>query len=472
MAAPVFAVAIVFYALAFLGIFSSFDAALFLLLIALFGQRLRPFLLLLSASIQDAPGLSYLWSYIGFAGIGGLMLADAAIRPAAPAGAAPFERIERLTVLAVALVTYGVCVAWANDSLGGHPQSGDRPYPVVGALTIVMILSGYYARRVIDFGESDRRLLGALALLALAHALFIGVLQIPFGQEVYRSGTSLAQTEATRQLVEAGAIGFARINGPFLSPNTFGYTILLLAMIATVTLFDSAKFRVAFVYVVAGAAAVLLSMSKAVLGFYGLSCLVLSRYMIGRSATILLVVAVAATLPFLLSGDMIQFVFDVFRFQEDTLGTRQWAWSATIDNLHLVDWLAGIGVGAWPVFFERTIGEALSDPHAMLLSLPGSYGILGVVFYVYLLWTVFRTPVARTGGDARHIGRILLILLFLVKDLASIPSVLGNTPVTYLVWLLFGLVLFDPLAADSPGHVSRSRAPGPGGGAAISNAAH
>jgi len=449
--AKVFAVAIVFYVLAFLGAFSSFDAALFLLLAALLGRALRPYLLLLAASIQDAPGLSYLWSYIGFAGVGALMLVDAALRPPAPERTSALGPVERLIVMAVALVTYGVCVAWAQSTFGGYPQSGDRPYPVVGALTVLMILTGYFSRLVLDLGESNRRLLGSLALFALAHALLVGLLQIPFGQEIYRSGTSLAEAEATRQLVEAGAIGFARINGPFLSPNTFGYTILLLAMIATVTLFDVARLRVAFAYVVAGAAAVLLSMSKAVLGFYGLSCLVLSRFAIGLSRTVQLFILALVALPFLLSSDAIQFVFDVFRVQEGTLGTRQWAWSAVIDNLHLIDWLAGIGVGAWPVFFERYVGEPLADPHALLLSLPGSYGILGVVFYLVLIYTVFRARVGDAGGDARRIGKYLLILLFLVKDLASIPSVLGNTPVTHLVWLLLGLVLCAPSAAPAAG---------------------
>ncbi len=455
----VFGVAIIFYALAFLGVFSSFDAALFLLLAALFARSLRPFLLLLAASVQDAPGLSYLWSYIGFAGVGALMLLDAALWPPARERRASLGPVERVVVMAAALVAYGIFVAWAQSALGGHPQSGDRPYPVVGALTILMILTGYYSRLVLDLGESNRRLIGALCLLALAHALAIGVLQIPFGQEIYRSGTSLAQAEATRALVEAGAIGFARINGPFLSPNTFGYTILLLAMIATVTLFDTARWRVAFVYAVAGAAAVMLSMSKAVLGFYGLSGLVLSYFVIGRARTILLVVAALLALPFVLSSETIQLVFDVFRVQEDTLGTRQWAWSAAIENLHLIDWLAGIGVGAWPVFFERLIGEPLADPHALLLSLPGSYGILGVVFYVLLLWTVLRVPVSKANGDARRLGKFLLILLLLVKDLASIPSVLGNTPVTYLVWLYLGLVLCDPAAAPVPARAGAMAAP-------------
>jgi hypothetical protein len=441
--AAVITVACLFYALAYLAPFTTMDAAVFLLACALFGQRLRPYLLLLAASVQDAPGLSYLWSYICFAGIGVLMLIDVAVRKAGDR-APQFGPLERLVVMAMGLVVYGVGVAWAHDALGGYPQSTERPFPVVAALTVLMILAGYYSRRILDLDAAGRRLLGGLAVFAIAHALAIGLLQIPLGQEAYRSGTTLAQVEATRQLMEAGAIGFARINGPFLSPNAFGYTILLLAVIAAVTLFESARWRVALVYVVAGAAAVLLSMSKAVLGYYGLSGLVLSYFVIGGKRTALLALALLAALPFLLSSDLGQLGFEVFRVQEDTLGTRQFAWRAAIENLRLIDWLSGIGVGAWPPFFERHVGEAMSDPHALLLSLPGTYGLLGVVFFILLLVTVIRAPVDGTDIGSRRLGKALLILLLLVKDLASIPSVLGNTPVTFLVWLLIGLVMASP----------------------------
>lgn len=449
--AVVFGIACVFYALAFVAPFTSMDAALFLLVAALFGQRLRPYLLLLVASVQDAPGLSYLWSYVCFAGIGGLLLINAVLDPPWGKQTQRFGPIERVVVMVIALVLYGVGIAWANDTLGGYPQSADRPFVAVAALTVVMVMSGYFSRHILDLDPANRRLLGVLAVLAIAHAIVIGILQIPFGQEVYRSGTNLAQVEATNQLMEAGVLGFARINGPFLSPNTFGYTILLFAVIAAVTLFETARWRVAFVYVIAGAGAVVLSMSKAVLGYYGLSGLVLSYFVIGGKRTFLLALAVLLAVPLILSNDLVQFAFEVFRVQEDTLGTRQLAWSAVVDNLGLVDWISGIGVGAWPPFFAQHIGWTLSDPHALLLSLPGSYGVLGVIFFVLLLATVFRAPIVGEDVTARRLGKGLLILVLAFKDLASIPAVLGNTPVTFLVWLVIGLVMASPKPASVRG---------------------
>ena len=43
--------------------------------------------------------------------------------------------------------------------------------------------------------------------------------------------------------------------------------------------------------------------------------------------------------------------------------------------------------------------------------------------------------------EAGRVAIYLLLLLFLVKDLVSIPAVLGNTPLTFLVWLLLGLAV-------------------------------
>jgi hypothetical protein len=72
---------------------------------------------------------------------------------------------------------------------------------------------------------------------------------------------------------------------------------------------------------------------------------------------------------------------------------------------------------------------------------------MGVVFFVLLVVTVLRAPVAGEQLPARRLGKALLVLLLLVKDLASIPSVLGNTAVTFLVWLLLGLVMASPRPA-------------------------
>lgn len=435
----VVATALTFYALAYFAPFSEADAALFLLLVALTGQRIRPYLLLLAATVQDAPGLSYLWSYIGFVGVASLLVAEYVLRRSTDTAAGASSRAERLVLIALLVAVYGTGVSALQSLLGGYPQSGDRPYLFVGGLMIAMVLSGYVASAVLRSHPSDRGTLKAVALLALGHALLIGLLQIPFGQAFYRSGGNLAAVELSRQLVEDTAIGFARINGPFLSPNAYGYTILLLALLAVLSSWKDSRWQASLIFVVAGGAAVMLSMSKALLGYYVLSCAVLIGFAAGPVVVAVLGV-LALTVTFLvIPADLLDLAFAVFRVQ-DTLGSRGWAWQAVIHSLTATDWFFGIGLSAWPAFFDRYVGVPLSDPHSLPLSVAGTFGFVGVLFYALLVGTLLA-QFNRNADATRRLGICLLLILFLVKDLVSIPAVLGNTPLTFMIWLLLGMTL-------------------------------
>jgi len=433
-----FATAAVFYGLAWLGPASPADAAVFLLFVALTGQRIRPFLLVLAASVQDAPGLSYLWSYVCFAGVAALLVGTYVLRRVATADVRFDAGLERLAAFALVVVAYATAMSAVQSQLHGYAQADSRPFLMVGGLMAVMIVTGYVASAVVGSDASDRKRLGLLSIGALGHALLVGVLQVPYGQAFYRSGDNLAKVELSHQLVDEGALGFARINGPFLSPNAFGYTVLLLALVAVVVLWRSARVRAFFVYVIAGGAAVMLSLSKALLGYYGLAVLVLFRYAAGRLAAGLAVFACAAGIAAFVSTRAYDLLLAVFRVQEGGIGSRQYAWLAVLRELQPLDWLFGVGLSAWPVFFEDHVGIALSDPHSLPLSVAGTFGIVGVLFYALLVATLL-TSLKRARDDTDRVSVFLLLLLFLLKDLVSIPAVLGNTPLTFLVWLLLGL---------------------------------
>ena len=434
----ILATAAAFYALAYFAPLSAGDAAVFLLLIALTGQRIRPFLLVLAASVQDAPGLSYLWSYVCFAGIAALLVGEYALRRVVSSRVWSDKSLELLVVFAVIVVAYATAMSGLQSRLDGYAQSDGRPFLLVGGLMAVMIVTGYVASAVVGPDAGDRRRLGYLSVGALTHALLVGAMQVPFGQEFYRSGENLSKVEMSRQLVEEGALGFARINGPFLSPNAFGYTVLLLALVVVIVLWSSARTRAFFVYVIAGGAAVMLSLSKALLGYYGLAVLVLFRYAAGRLATALAVFATATGILIFATTQLYQIMLAVFRVQEGGLGSRQFAWLAVFRQLQPLDWIFGVGLSAWPVFFEKQVGIALSDPHSLPLSVAGTFGLVGVLFYVLLITMLVRS-LWRARTDTDRLAIYLLLLLFLLKDLVSIPAVLGNTPLTFLVWLLLGL---------------------------------
>jgi hypothetical protein len=383
------------------------------------------------------------------------------LRRVTSSGAASDATLERLVAFAVIVVCYATALSGLQGRLDGYPQADERPFLMVGGLMAVMIVTGYVASAVVGADAGDRRRLGVLALVALTHGLLIGAMQIPFGQEFYRSGGKLAEVELSRQLVEEGALGFARINGPFLSPNAFGYTVLLLALVFVVAHWSSARARAFFVYLIAGGAAVMLSLSKALLGYYGLAILVLLRYAAGRLATALVVFAAAAGLLLFASTQLYQLVLAVFRWQEGGLGSRQFAWLAVFRELQPLDWVFGIGLSAWPVFFEKHVGIALSDPHSLPLSVAGTFGLVGVLFYGLLVATLVGA-LWRARNDAERAAIYLLLLLFLVKDLVSIPAVLGNTPLTFLVWLLLGLSIARWQGAAAPGPASEAAAPARG----------
>jgi hypothetical protein len=436
----VIATAFVFYLLAYFAPLSSADAGIFLLLVAFTGQRIRPFLLILAASVQDAPGCSYLWSYVGFTGVGSLLVLDYIVRRSIGREVRRDLTLERLVTVALIVVLYAIAVSALQAKLGGYEQASSRPFLMVGGLMLLMILCGYVSSSVVGSNAGDWQRIGGLAALSAVHALIVGLAQIPFGQSIYRSGTRLAEVELSNQLVEAGAIGFARINGPFMSPNAFGFTILLLGLFLTVTMWAKYPRRILLFYAILGAAAVLLSMSKALLGYYVLSMLVLICFAFGGVAVFLAVLVGAIGIYLLLPGEFWQLIFDIFRFQEGTLGSRQWSWLAVANELSLADWIFGIGLSAWPVFFEQKIGIPLSDPHSVLLSIPGTFGLIGILFYLMLL-ALLAMRFSHDEPEARRLGVVLLVLLFFGKDLVSIPVVLGNTQLTFMIWLLIGLTL-------------------------------
>ena len=101
----------------------------------------------------------------------------------------------------------------------------------------------------------------------------------------------------------------------------------------------------------------------------------------------------------------------------------------------------------WPVLFDKYLDYSLSDPHSILFSIPGTYGVVGVIFYVTLLAFWIFEAVRR-----RHAARVLalsFILLLFGKDLFSIPYLIGNTPITFALWLAMG-VAFMRTAQPSP----------------------
>ena len=440
-------VVLAFYFLAMAGLASSADAFAFLFVVAMGFPAYRVPLLLIAAAIQDAPGLSYFWSYVLFASISALIVLQYVADRFGTITKRRSNRYDKamfyLWLIALIVVFYSICVSWAQDNLGGYPQSERRPYPVVGGLMCLMITVGYMSARDALERPDGLKLLGAAALLAVTHSLLIGLIQIPLGPEFYRSAGNLARVLEMGQLTDAGAFGFARINGPFLSPNAFGFSILLCCLVAIVASVHDWKMLVIRSFLLFGFAAVVLSASKALAAFYVVFGCILYWTSVSRVRFVLYSVVAIIGLISLLSTQYGELLVAAFRIGGG-LGAREVAWTAVVQNLSFTDWTFGIGLSAWPEFFGQNAGFELSDPHSVILSVPGTFGLAGILLYLCILVVLAEKYFSGNGNTGSRIAILGMLTLLLGKDLASIPTLLGNTPLTYLVWLCLTLTILMP----------------------------
>ena len=442
-------VAIVFYLVAMLGIVSEFDGLIWLVVASLLLKRhLRPCILILICGLQDAPGFSYYASYYGFAIIAWIIIADYMLLYQRSSFSATRSnelissiKYRTLMQFAVFVSLYGLILSFVQDQLGHNLQSQDRHYLLVFFLMLTMIFSGYFSTLLINQKPHLVHLISFVAMIALFHIVAIDIFQVLFGAEIYRSASMLPKILEKKQLFNITGLNIPRINGPFLSPNTMGMTILLLSLLTYIGLAKS-KLKAILIFSIFGFIGAILSLSKAVLGYYLLCFSVMIIYqfrnLLLRSLALLAMVLGLAVIiaTILLELEILQ---ESFRIRTDTFGTREFAWQAVVDNLTFPDWLFGIGLSAWPDFFAYYIGSSLSDPHTYILSVPGTFGLTGVIFYLYLLkQLISKTSSNNSSVFVKSIG-LFLLLLFFGRDIASIPSILGNTQLNYIVWVLLGL---------------------------------
>lgn len=440
-------VAIIFYFLALVGLASEYDALIWLVCTSVLVKRhLRPCFLILICGLQDAPGFSYYASYYGFAIIAWIIILDSVFLFKTSSQPKTVFSIQYKTLMQFALFVslYSLILSFIQDQSGFNPQSQDRHYLLVFFLMLTMICSGYFSTLLIKQYPYLLELLAFIAIITLIHIVIIGILQILYGAEVYRSASMLPKILENKQLFKITGFNIPRVNGPFLSPNAMGMTMLLLSLLTYIGL-SQRRLKAILLFSAFGLIGAILSLSKAVLGYYLLCFSVMIIYqfrnLLLRSLAFL---SMILGLAFIVATVMLELEIlqESFRIRTDTLGTREFAWQAVINGLTFPDWLFGIGLSAWPDFFSYNVGFTLSDPHSYILSVPGTFGITGVVFYLYLFKQLFtKTTSKRSSVFVKSIG-LFLLLLFFGRDIASIPSILGNTQLNYIVWVLLGLFFY------------------------------
>jgi len=413
------------------GIFTEADGILVAAAIGILRPVLLPYLVLLVAGFQDARGLSGIWWYGGTVGLG--LWVTLTRLPAFTAFLKGSERAFRaLVALVVVTVIYSVLSSYIQDSLGIHPQATTREPYVVGALALLMSLIGmtcYFAMR--RDADAPHRVI-MIVVLVLVNGLIVSAARMALGYDHFLSAAGVAQLEDA-QLVEDTPLGFPRLTGSYLTPIGFAmYIAYLLVLWEAITTRRGVSGWFVMLYVVIAIMLSVMSLSKGMAAYFlvtiGVILVARPRYILpfalgafGVSLWVINLVGLDA-------------VSEAFRFEQGTSTTsyRAIAWAATISKFSWSDWLFGTGIAYWPTFLERNAGFALSDPHNYLLSIPGTYGILGIALYLVLAGCIVSA--FRAGHGYSRVAAASLFVMFFVADAVNIPYVIGNTPITACIW--------------------------------------
>lgn len=437
-------VGIGFFVTADFGFVSEADAAIFIVFFALLRPRWSPYFLLMLASVQDARGLGYKWSYAAFAVVSliliGFYLVDALSKVEYRAGAYSVRKHITFAAAAVTVIAYGIISSALSIFLDGYAQSHERPFFIVGFLMALMVIAAVAAVSALRLDKDGLGDFKNIAYICISHSVIIAFLQIVYGPGSFRSAAGAAAVVEVAQLSELTALGFPRITSAYLSPNAFALSIALLFMVIIGIRKDrGAQAGFSYLYAVTGIGIGVLALSKAMVGFFLLTSIILILRRLNIRAFLFAAALSISAVAFLLFADM-DVVTNVFRFSSaGSMSYRASAWEAVLKNFGWQEWLFGTGLSHWQVFFSKKVGFSLSDPHTLIFSIPGTFGIMGVFFYLLLMATILRFVFSR-NSQQRILAVFLFVLLF-VKDMVSIPYVFGNTPLTFLLWISLSMLL-------------------------------
>ena len=435
-----------YFFLAFTGIFTAFDALGFALGVSLILPSYRPYLLLLVVSVHDAPGQADPSVYGGVLGITALMLMTAVLNPSMRSGARSHEdkAFTRLVLVALALVAYGLASSWFNQRMQMHEQLADRPWYILGGLMGLMIVSGFLANRMLLSDPLCSVRLRTVCALILGNILFVTLGQTVMGPSFGASRAGIAIISQLHELMDGGDRGMARLTGPFLSPNTLA---MLPSLYLLLFLRGSRSVRISNLYllsfVMIGLCVSVLGGARSMFGFYVLS----SGLLVWTQSPQRAITLGMLSIPFVFAvGLPLDDLLQLMRFQDvdslQSLGMRGAYWNACIHNLTSEQWMFGSGLSHWPVFLKYHVGYPGADPHSWVFSMAGSFGSLGILFYLYLGVCLFKRSLF---AEQRYRAIALcLILQLLGRDLANVQYVINNHAMGALYWIAISSAFVPP----------------------------
>lgn len=432
------------YFVACLGLFTEADAMGYSLLLALLKPDWIPYLLLALSSGQDAPGLSNKWYYASFLAASLIFLIYSLVMGVRQRVFFSGESRKSLVLSfsSVMVIVYGMLTSALFYLTGEIAQSSERPFYIVGPLMVLMVVSAAISFSYILKEKERVRSAVIVSYMCIANALFVAFMQVFRTNEFYRSSGGHQAIAEAAQLTDLTFLGFPRITGPYTSPNALALGVAFFFMIIIGAKRDSRITpRLSLLYAAAGLLTAFLTLSKAMLFFFAITSLITLFYSFGKRGVFLVAGLAAFGVLFLFQHVDLELMMDVFRVgREGGLGYRSQAWDAVFDSFGWQEWLFGTGLSHWKPFFIEKVGFSLSDPHSYVISVPGTFGLVGVIFYLALAALIVKA-IVRADSRNRVLGAFLFILIF-IKDLVSIPYVFGNTQMTFLLWGSLSLLFF------------------------------
>lgn len=428
---------LVFFAVSWAGLVTEADGAIFAAAISIIFPGMCPYLLLMLASVQDLPGLSKNFAYVGFIFVFLVMCARQFViyrfYQTKKLGS-PREVMSAMGIFpfaGVMLIIYAFMTSTVYDAFNIFDQFSDKPFIIVAGMMIIMIVSAVMTIGEISTSAQKVKAYVAVCSICIFQSLAAGILQLMNGPAFLHSQSGFEANEEAAQIMEASVLGFPRITSSYLSPNAFALSVAVLFMIIVGLKGNSYKNKkFAIFYFIIGIFVSAITLSKAMIVFFLLTSLVL----MWKSSKTTLALVGAAAITFLLKTHIDWSLVNVaLRLHGSDLGIRTAAWNLIRKEFGVTEWLFGTGLSYWNSFFLAHLGTTLSDPHSFIYSIPGMFGILGVFFYIALAAVVMK-QIFFGKGNKPVIAAMLFVLLF-IKDLASMPCVFSNTTVSYMIWI-------------------------------------
>lgn len=431
-----------FFLVADLGLISQYDGIFYVAVLALTMGSLTPYLMLLVVCIQDAPGFVVKSDYIAFAFLS-LILWIRIIWGDRKIISFLSSDLLKLGGAAILLIIYGVI----NSAFFGYTQSELYPYWLVGLFMAMVVIAGLGATISILNQEDGLTMLKITSVLNIAHILLTILLQVFLGFDSIRSQIGVDYIRGNFEAFEPGVLGTLRFSGTFLTPNAAAIAVFFLFLYIIVS---SERSSISYLligsYGLLGLFLSLTTISRATTVIFFLTLLYLiwqkskKIFYYGLLSSILIIIFLATSLE----GQFIwTHITEYLRWKgASNIGVREKIWEVVIENTSWDQWLLGMGLSYWPEFFADNLmvwrNVTVKDPHCYLLSVPGMFGIFGIIFYIFIAIILYR----ETYNDQlnKRVIAVFLLITIYIRDLVAVPLLLNNTPISVMIWISIALL--------------------------------